>query len=280
MAYQTLVADLSCEDVSVDILAISLMLAEQHGSHLTGLHVMSPMDVYVSMEVPIPAQVTRQMAEQRRVLNDRLKQQFEEKTVNQNFVAEWRCVDPGIGSTSDVITEFGNTSDLLIMSQFDGDKPGVSRGDLPAHVLSRSGRPVLIVPRNYKPKSIGNRVFVAWDGRRESTRALFGALPLLRRADSVRLHRINPPNHDRHQVMGITEELANTLSRHGVSVEVSHSDARTMEIGEELLGFARDMDADVVVMGSYGHSAVRDFLLGSTTRYMLSSMHVPLLMSN
>jgi len=280
MAYQTLVADLSCEDVLADTLAVSLMLAEQHGSHLTGLHVMSPLDIYVSLEVPIPAEVTRQMAEKRRVLNDRLQQLFEEKTANQNFVAEWRCVDPGIVSISDVITEYGNTSDLLIMSQFDGDKPGVARSDLPAHVLNRSGRPVLIVPRGYKPQSVGKRVFVAWDGRRESTRALFGALPLLRRADSVRLHRINPPDHDRHQVLGITEELANTLSRHGVSVEVSHSDARTNEIGEELLGYARDMDADVVVMGCYGHSAVRDLLLGSTTRYMLGSMHVPLLMSN
>ena len=280
MAYQTLLADLSHEDVSTEILLVSTMLAEQHGAHLTGTHVMSPLDIYVSSEVPIPAQVTRQLAEQRRELNDRLQRLFEEKTGNQNFVAEWRCVDPGIASASDVITEFGNTADLLIMSQFDGDKPGVARGDLPAHVLSRSGRPVLIVPRAYKPQSIGQRVFVAWDGRRESTRALFGSLPLLRRADSVRLHRINPPGPDRHQVMGITEELANTLSRHGVSVEVSYSDARNQEIGEELLGYARDMDADIVVMGCYGHGAVRDFLLGSTTRYMLSSMHVPLLMSN
>jgi nucleotide-binding universal stress UspA family protein len=121
---------------------------------------------------------------------------------------------------------------------------------------------------------------VSWDGSRESTRAIFGALPLLRQASLIHLHRINQPYHDRHHIVGITTELANTLARHGVNVEIMHSDAYKNEIGDALLAFAKDMDADVLVMGCYGHSPLREFFLGGTTRHVLANATLPVLMSN
>jgi nucleotide-binding universal stress UspA family protein len=139
---------------------------------------------------------------------------------------------------------------------------------------------VLVIPNGEPVANIGERVFVAWDGRRESTRAVFGALPLLRRASIVRLHRINQAHQDRHHFVEITEELANTLARHGVSVEVCYSDANSIEIAHELLEFAKDMDADVMVTGCFGHSPLREYLLGGTSRRLLENSTLPLLMSN
>lgn len=280
MAFQSLLADLSNESVVSDVLNVAVLMAEQHAAHLIGLHVMPPLDIYVTSELGMPATLTQHYLDLQHQLADRVKRVFEVRTDQQSFVAEWRQIDNGITAAADAIAEQGNTSDLLVMSQFDGDHAGCGRDDLPARVLSRCGRPVLVVPRNCEPTVIGNRVFVAWDGGRESTRALFGALPMLRRAAFVRLQRINPPHADRHHVVGLTEELANTLSRHGVRVEVFQSDASASEVGDELLGYAADTDADIMVMGCFGHGAMRDLLLGSTTRHVLKHMKVPVLMSN
>jgi nucleotide-binding universal stress UspA family protein len=240
---------------------------------------MPPIDVYVTSEIGMPAALIQHYMDLQHQVAERVKHLFEVQTAQQDFVAEWRQVDNGITSAVNAITEQGNTSDLLIMSQFDGGRAGSGRNALPAQVLSRCGRPVLVVPRAYEPSVIGERVFAAWDGGRESTRALFSALPMLRRASQVRVQRINSPHADRHHVVGLTEELANTLSRHGVSVEVFQSDASKSEVGEELLHYAADTDSDVIVMGCYGHGALRDLLLGSTTRHVLEHMKVPVLMS-
>jgi len=280
MAYQTLLAHLSNEAVSPAVLKAATILAERHAAHLVGLHVKPAVDLYVSVEIPIPVDVTRRIAEQQRQCESAIKQLFDRKTQSQSYVSEWRSIDAGMSSVLDTLVEQGNTSDLLIISQKEGDDSNTYFRHLAEHTLMACGRPLMIVPDKNPVERLGERVFVAWDGRRESTRALFGALPLLRRASFVHLHRINQPHQDRHHVVGITEELANTLARHGVNIEVFHSDAHKAEIGEELLAYANDMDADVLVMGCYGHSPLREFLLGGTTRHVLANTVLPVLMSN
>ena len=280
MAYQTLLAHLSNEKVSPAVLAAATILSQRHGAHLVGLHVQPPLDLYVSAEIPIPMEVTRQIAEQQRQCETAIKELFELKTRSQSYVSEWRSIDAGLSTVVNTLVEQGNTSDLLIISQSEGDVANSYFKNLPEHVLMACGRPVLIVPDGDPVEQIGERIFVAWDGRRESTRALFGALPLLRRASLVNLHRINQPHQDRHHVVCVTGELANTLARHGVNVEVCHSDAHKTEIGDELLAYANEMEADVLVMGCYGHSPLREFLLGGTTRHVLANTKLPVLMSN
>jgi nucleotide-binding universal stress UspA family protein len=280
MAYQTLMAHLSNEAVSPAVLAAATILADRHAAHLVGLHVKPPLDLYVSADIPMPVDVTRHIAEQQRQCESAIKQLFDRKSKSQTYVSEWRSIDASLSSVVDKLVEQGNTSDLLIISQNEGDVSNSYFRNLAEHVLMACGRPLLIVPDEDPVAQIGERVFVAWDGRRESTRAMFGALPLLRRASLVHLHRINQPHQDRHHVVGVTEELANTLARHGVNTEVFHSDAHKNEIGDELLAYAIEMDADVMVMGCYGHSPLREFLLGGTTRHVLANTTLPVLMSN
>lgn len=279
MAYKTLLAHLSNEDVSAAVLQVASLLADRHSAHLVGLHIQPPLDIYVS-ELPTPIDLTREYLERQAQKEARLKEAFEAATQAQTYVAEWRSVDAMTDSILNALVEQGNTADLIVMSQAEGDNSDSRFRHLPEHVLMACGRPLLVVPVGNESDSVAQRVLVAWDGRRESTRALFGALPLLRRASEVRLHRINQPYQDRHHWSGITEELANTLARHGVAPEIVHSDARGSEIGDELMGFARDMDADLIVMGCYGHSPLREFILGGTTRTVLAQTQIPVLMSN
>ncbi|MFT4727207.1 MAG: nucleotide-binding universal stress UspA family protein [Granulosicoccus sp.] len=280
MAYQTILTHLSNESVSESVLAAATLLAERHAAHLVGLHIKPPLDLYVGGIVPSPIDFTNQLSARQNVLEEALKTKFETACKYLTSVSEWRSIDAGLTSVVDTLVQHGNSSDLLLLSKTEGDAVNAYFRNLAEHVLTACGRPVLIIPNEDPVLSIGERVFVAWDGRRESTRAVFGALPMLRRASIVRLHRVNQAHPDRHRVVGITEELANTLARHGVSVEVCHSDAHTIEIADELMGYANDMEADVMVMGCFGHSPWREFILGGTTRRLLENSTLPLLMSN
>ena len=280
MTYQTLVVHLSNEGVSEPVLEVASLLAERHAAHLIGLHITPPLEIYVPDLMFTAQQLTDHFLEQQRKLEKRIRGLFNSKVDSQNFVAEWRQVDSRFVSVKNVLVEQGNLSDLMIISRTEGEPVDSRFKELPEYVLTACGRPVLVVPPEHPVTSIGERVLVAWDGRRESTRAVFGALPLLRRASEVRLQRINLPHQDRHHYSGSTEEMANTLARHGVAVEVCNSDAHTREIADELLGFSKDIDADLLVMGCYGHSPIREFLLGGTTRQILAETRIPVLMSN
>lgn len=279
MAYKTIIAHMSNDEVSAGVLQAASILAERHGAHLVGLHIQPPLDAYMS-EMPMPMDVTRQYTRQQQEKQARLRQLFEQHTQAQNYVSEWRTAEALVDSVLNTLVEQGNTADMVVISRSEGENGDSRFRQLPEHALMACGRPLMVIPTGMMVTSLAERILVAWDGRSESTRALFGALPLLRSASEVRLHRINQPNKDRHHVVGLTEELAKTLARHGVALEVVHSDARSGEIGSELLGYARDMDADTIVMGCYSHSPLREFVLGGTTRTMLAETAIPLLMTN
>jgi len=278
MAYQTLLAHFPHAEGMQDVLDVASTLAERHGAHLTGLHIIPRIDLQFSYE--LPPVVMQEFASRDRETAKTLGERFESSTKMADFVAEWRVIESMETTSEGALTELGNTADLIIAGQpADRDSRG-SRFELTARVLGSSGRPILLVPPSRRTSSIGDRAFVAWDGQRAATRALFGALPLLQGAEAVRLQRINAPHRDRHRALGATEVLADTLSRHGVEVEVFHSDAREAEVGTDLLGFADDWGADLIVSGGHEQGALREYLFGSTTRHLLRETRVPMLMSS
>jgi len=280
MTYQTILVNLSDERTAATALDAAVLLAERHTAHLLGLHVKPAMNMPISAEIPASSDLTTFFIEQQRQTEKRIKRIFEQKTETASYVADWRSISADIPDISQVLIDQGNTADLVILAQTDPETATASDRRMIDHVLVGCGRPVYLVPWAHTTSRAAERILVAWDGRRESTRALFGALPMLRHASEARLHRINQPDEDRHHGLGVTEELANTLARHGVRLEVHHSDARTRDIAEELLGFGHDMDAHAMVMGCYGHGRLRERLLGGTTRDVLINTKIPVLMSN
>jgi nucleotide-binding universal stress UspA family protein len=168
-------------------------------------------------------------------------------------------------------------ADLVVVSQPDPEDacsrlaPG-----LPAYVMLSGGRPVLVVPHSGAVARIGSKVLLAWDASLEAAHAVAGALPLLQKAGAVSVAVFNPgPAHG--ALPGA--DIALYLARHGVTVEVSvhHSD---IEVGEALLSLAADVQADLIVMGGYGHTRLREMMLGGVTKTMLRSMTAPVLMAH
>jgi len=171
--------------------------------------------------------------------------------------------------------------DLTILGQLDPD-----RGDAdlirprPEHVTLASGRPILVVPYAGHFETVGRHVLIGWNATREATRAVNDAMPLLAAADVVTVLTIDaregPDAHG--ELPGA--DISLHLARHGVKAEVERTVSAGIPAGDVLLSRAADLGADLLVIGAYGHSRVRELLLGGATRSILQSMTVPVLMSH
>ena len=123
---------------------------------------------------------------------------------------------------------------------------------------------------------VGENVLVAWDGGRRATRSVNDALPLLMGAKRVKVLAISPKGHWVIETDGICRHLG----RHGIDAEGEKFEAKAADIGHTIRTKAADMDADLIVMGAYGHTRWRELVLGGVTRHMLTHMTIPVLMSH
>lgn len=190
---------------------------------------------------------------------------------------ERRCMDeePGMG-----ISMQARYADLVIISQTDPDEflPR-RRADFTDYVVLNAPRPVLVVPLGAIPATLGQRITVAWNGSAEAVRAIASALPLLQRAQRVDVVVFDAGTNANLHGDDPGADIALYLARHGVPVELSCAVAGIDEAAS-LLSFAAKKDADLIVMGAYGHSRFREILLGGMTRGALASSDIPLWMSH
>lgn len=170
-------------------------------------------------------------------------------------------------------------ADLLVLGQHDAGDPlawGVASDFVPS-VLADSGRPALVLPYAGHFPGVGGTVLIAWKPSREAMRALSAALPLLHGARQIHIACDSPTGEAGRVALGPLEAY---LQRHGVTASVATHGSGDADIGERLLSIAADVEADLMVMGCYGHSRTREWLLGGATRSVLQAMTLPVLMAH
>jgi nucleotide-binding universal stress UspA family protein len=147
-------------------------------------------------------------------------------------------------------------------------------------VLFGSGRPVLLVPQAWRRRAIGRKVVIAWNGRREAARALADAAPFLEQADVVTIVVIGAGRDEREPGAKAGDDAAAHLARRGLKADVRNIDDLGGGQGAALLASAEALGADLIVMGGYGHSRVREFVFGGLTRDLVKSSRIPLFMAH
>jgi nucleotide-binding universal stress UspA family protein len=168
--------------------------------------------------------------------------------------------------------------DLSVIMQSDPD--GLDTGRLIEGLLFESGRPVVLVPYIQRDGLKLDRVVCCWDGSRPAARAINDALPFLTKAGAVDLLIVlnEKTRNDQREILGV--RMAKHLARHDIKAEVKTSVAPDIDVASAILSYAADSTATMIVMGAYGHSRVRELILGGATRGILGSMTVPVLMSH
>jgi nucleotide-binding universal stress UspA family protein len=186
------------------------------------------------------------------------------------IVATW---SHRIGRLEDLILRLGRLSDLIIVNRPDSYELRTARAFDTA--VFETGRPTLMLPR-YFPASVLDHIVVAWNGSLEVTRAVAGAMPLLRKAKRVSV--FSSPEQD--ELVDVDLDLIGALSWHGVKAVSLHTDLAVNSVGAELLHVAANQAATLLIMGAYTHSRVREMLLGGVTRHILRNATLPVLMAH
>jgi len=185
-----------------------------------------------------------------------------------------------IGGLADLIALRSRFADLVVLAKPYGENHGDEEEAIVESAMFEGQAPVLVLPdAPLDASNIGKRIVIAWNQSREAMNAVRRALPFLKHADQVWITIIDPPRHgaERSDPGGA---LCQMLVRHGVKAEVSVL-ARTMpRISDVLARHCRDVNADMLVMGAYGHSRFREAILGGATRNMLETAEVPVFMAH
>jgi nucleotide-binding universal stress UspA family protein len=202
---------------------------------------------------------------------------FEKAAAAAGVSAETRILTASVSGAADQLGRLSRRFDLAVVGQPERDK-SVPDEVVDEGVLFESGRPVIFVPFIQKGGLKLGKIMVCWDGSRAATRAVADALPFLQKAKQVEIVMIAGGKPKGDEIAGA--DLGQHLARHGLKVDVKRITSPEIDVPSTILSYAADSGADMIVMGGYGHSRLREFILGGVTRGLLESMTVPVLMSH
>ncbi|MCL3882040.1 universal stress protein [Marivita sp. GX14005] len=177
------------------------------------------------------------------------------------------------------VASYARFSDLAILPRPYGEDRGVEVEPVVEGALFEGQAPVIVLPTKGKALQMPKTVAIGWNESAEALRAVRSALPFLKSAQTVHIVVIDPPQHgpNRSDPGG---QLSAYLARHGAKIEIDVVSKTMPRVSDVMLRCANDMDADMIVMGAYGHSRFREAILGGATRHMLETSEVPVFMAH
>jgi nucleotide-binding universal stress UspA family protein len=275
MHYKTILVHVDADAAAPDRIRLAARLARQAGAHLVGT---APTGVSRFLD---PGGAGPAIEARCRMLRDAAGAALQafDRIAGEEGVAsrETRLADDDVDAALALQARY---ADIVIVSQPDAATVAPPfPADLAARLALGGGRPVLVVPRHGTCNAIGGAALVAWDGSREATRAVTGALPLLRAAAQVTVVDFGGAE----SPAGIVEDpcaaLGAWLDRHGVAARCGHRPLAP-DVGEALLAEAAGVGAGLLVMGAYGHPRLREIVLGGVTETILAAMTLPVLLAH
>jgi nucleotide-binding universal stress UspA family protein len=262
MAIKNILVHVDKTDSGAQRLNLSVSMAKQQGAHLRLLIVdraagLSTFEGYA----------------------DEVKAYFEGRIAG--ISSEWIVIDSKkkAQDTVDQVIWYAKHADLVVVGQSHSNSSSRALIQIEERLMLEGGRPVLVVP--YVGSGAGiSRVMVAWNGSRESVRAVNDAIPLMQAADSVILLALLNKNQDHAHENVSCEEIIKKLEMHGIKAEILCLTVQDINAGNVLLSCLADESIDLLVMGGYGHHRFRELVLGGVTREILAHMTVPVLLSH
>lgn len=253
---------------------VAFSLAQTHGATLTALAVVDNMPIPSYVVPYVPANLAESYIDESRVAAREIEARIKAREAATGLRTEWRYRE---GDIRAVFAQHAHYTDLVVLAQgSSGEAPVGPANNLPGDLVLTAGRPVLVAPWHGLASPVGKRVIIGWNSSREATRALNDALPILEKADAVKVLTVG--DEDSRHIPGA--EIAQHLARHGVKAEADHVTDTDGPPAASLVFEAKDFGADLLVCGAWGHSRMFETVLGGVTRDLLRGMELPLLLSH
>jgi nucleotide-binding universal stress UspA family protein len=254
----------------------AVSIAKTFGAHITGIAFVYEPVIPDTVMGGIPTDLIELQREENTKAASAAVSAFESAAKAAAVSAATRVLDASLGGAATTFGQIARRFDITVVGQAQPER-GAAEELMIEGALFESGRPVIVVPYIQKQGLKLERVMACWDGGRTAARAIGDAMPLLARAKAVDVVIVSERNKN-DEVTGAN--MSEHLARHGVRAEVKRIAKGDIDVQAAILDYAADSGADLIVMGGYGHSRLREFILGGVTRSILKSMTVPVLMSH
>jgi nucleotide-binding universal stress UspA family protein len=255
----------------------AISIAGAFGAHIVGVGFIYEPIIPGSVLGGVPLDLIEVQREENSKSAKAATARFEAAVKQAGISFESRILDASIAGAADLFGRIARRFDLAVVGQAQRQH-GASEELLIEGALFGSGRPVIVVPHIQKQGLTLDRVVACWDGSRPAARAIADAIPFLTRAKNVEILVVTGERDKSGEITGAN--MSRHLARHGVTVEIKRLSAGNVDVQTAILSHAADAGADFMVLGGYGHSRLREFILGGVTRSILASMPVPVLMSH
>ena len=260
----------------IDAVAIAAAFDARLAAIVCEVKIKLPGSLFGNLLIDLPAMAAAE-AKKSSENATRLLAAFSEETRKQGVASETISEKCFTMEVPEILVEYARLRDLTILPVPKGDDFDQWYAE---SIIFGSGRPTLVIPHEWKrrvPFKLDTAV-VAWDFSKAATRSVADAIPALQKAK--RVYVVTVTNEKEIDTRRSATELAKHLAHHGVEVIVDSIDAAGRDIGTTITSYCATRDADLLVMGAYGHSRLREFILGGATRSILSQPTIPVLMSH
>ena len=278
MTYKTLLAVMQGAADAARVLDCAVPLAARHEAHVIGFHAeATPLPYVTPMGFPDTdfIAVSEEAGEQR---SAEIRALFQTRCTREGVSHAWRTIRNVSGDSAVSALGVARASDLIVVQQVDPEEESGFLADVEA-LLFESGRPVLFVPYAVSVDCAFRKVLVAWNGSQQAARAAFDALPFIRRAQETEVLSLDAADNAEQDAAVAGADIAAALARHGANVTFASGVSAGLGAGEAIENRISDTQADLLVMGAYSQSRLKEFFFGGATRTLLRSMPVATLMS-
>ena len=274
MSIKNILVHVSSDEKEDFQLNVAIELALKYGAHLCGLYVIQRLNLptYAGAYIPSGVLQAHEEAEQERA--EKVQAEFSAMVDKAGCTSEWHCVQ---GYSDQQINLYGRYADLIVVGQAEEHNVLSNEISVEDHILIDSARPILFVPYIGTSLPIGKRILVAWNGSREAVRAISDAMPFLKQAELVEVVSVSKSSEQDDDSL---TNICKFLKYHNVNTEAHHVVSKDISVADTLLSRSADHNIDLLVMGAYGHSRLREYIFGGATHYMLQHMTIPVLMSH
>jgi nucleotide-binding universal stress UspA family protein len=254
----------------------AISVAAAFNAHLTGSVFLYAPFVPISRAGYVPPEVEL-IERHNQAAIEAARERFTAASTRAGIKAEPLTLSASLISAGDQFGQIARRFDLAVVGQPEPETNAVEENIIEA-ALFDSGGPLIVVPYIQKAPLKLDHIMVCWDGGRAAARAIRDAIPFLRRGGRIEVVIVTNERGKRDQIE--RSDLDAHLTRHGLDVAVKRMPVGDVDVADMLLSHAADEGVDFIVMGGYGHSRLREFVLGGVTRSVLRTMTVPVLMSH
>ena len=256
-----------------------LLLAKVYDAHVTGLHLIPYPIIPVyggAFPEAIPYTASDQLDEATNIEN-KLKSKFIKKASELEVPCEWKTID---GVDVRYIIDNARYTDLVVVPQGYSRYGEENTQKIDDYLSIHLGRPIMVIPDLKKVFNLPKYIIIAWNESHEAARAVHDALPFLQYAERIEVVSVSVTSDEEKAYMIYCDDLRKHLSHHNINVEVVSLEQSAKGTGEAILSSAIEFDADLIVMGAYGHSRLKEIVLGGTTNHLLKHTTIPLFLSH